>query len=109
LETIPVDEFSCHGLDVEPLHSSPSPFVVEGYHLPDPDLKPNDLLPRGVEIRTPTCSSITECLSTLQQLERRMQVALANMGCRAPLCTPDGTARAWFGPDDRRHQAMGVY
>src|SRR4051812_41303144 len=51
LEAIPVDDFSPEGLDVEPLHHRPGPFVVEGYHLPDPNLNPIDLLPKGIEIR----------------------------------------------------------
>src|SRR5438105_2811764 len=57
LDAIPTDDFSAEGLDVEPLHRRPSPFVVEGYHLPDPNLKPIDVLPKGIEIRTPVYSS----------------------------------------------------
>src|SRR2546425_6455232 len=68
LESIPVDDIPQGGLDVEPLHRRPLPYVVEGYHLPDPDLQPLDLLPKGIEIRTPVCSSIEECLEKLQVL-----------------------------------------
>lgn len=52
LEAIPVDEFS-EGLEAEPPQRQGGPYVVEGYHLPDPDMNPVDLLPKGVEIRTP--------------------------------------------------------
>jgi hypothetical protein len=102
LEKIPVGEFSSDGLDVEPLHRSPSPFVVEGYHLPDPDLKPKDLLPKGIEIRTPVCSSITECLSTLQTLERRIQVALAYLGYRAAILSFHPVETHFEGPQNKR-------
>ena len=45
LEAIPVDDFQCDGFKVEPPHRKSSPYVVEGYHLPDPDMNPIDLLP----------------------------------------------------------------
>jgi hypothetical protein len=36
---------------VVPPHRKSGPYVVEGYHLPDPEMNPIDLLPKGVEIR----------------------------------------------------------
>src|SRR5438874_8719007 len=82
LEAIPSDDFSSEGLDVEALHRRPSPFVVEGYHLPDPNLNPIDLLPKGIEIRTPVYPSIDECLCALEILHGRMQQALVDRGYR---------------------------
>src|SRR5437016_1763000 len=83
LETIPVDDFRCDGLKTEPPHRMPKPFVVEGYHLPDPNMNPIDLLPKGVEIRTPICRSIDDCLAALKTLHARLQHALAELGYRA--------------------------
>ena len=102
LEAIPVDDFPCDGLDVEPLHRKPTPFVVEGYHLPDPDLKPVDLLPKGIEIRTPICSSIEECLGMLEVLHERMQRALLNRGYRAAILSFHPTEDHFEGPQNKR-------
>src|SRR5436190_7164362 len=76
LEAIPVDDFRCDDFKIEPPHRKASPYVVEGYHLPDPDMNPIDLLPKGVEIRTPICASIDECLASLKVLHARLQQAL---------------------------------
>jgi hypothetical protein len=70
LEAIPVDDFQCGSFKVEPPHRKPIPYIVEGYHLPDPDMNPIDLLPKGVEIRTPICSSIDECLAASKRFTR---------------------------------------
>ena len=51
LEQIPADDFQCERFKVEPPHRKSGPYVVEGYHLPDPEMNPIDLLPKGVEIR----------------------------------------------------------
>src|SRR5690349_16448243 len=77
LGSIPADDFDHEGLDVRAPHTKATPFVVEGYQVPDRNLKPTDLLPKGVEIRTPVCDSIAECLAALNTLHERMQKALA--------------------------------
>ena len=74
------------GLDLEPPHRKLMPFAVEGYHLPAPNLGPRDLLPKGVEIRTPVCPSIESCLECLEELHGRMQTALGALGYRAVAC-----------------------
>src|SRR6516165_12838925 len=66
LEQIPTDDLpSLDGLDLEEPHHKLMPYAVEGYHLPNPEMQPIDLLPKGIEIRTPVCDSIEECLSCL--------------------------------------------
>src|SRR4051794_29460236 len=65
LEAIPVDDFQCDSFKIERPHRKASPYIVEGYHLPGPQMEPIDLLPKGVEIRTPVCASIDECLAAL--------------------------------------------
>ena len=59
------------------------PLAVEGYHVPDQDMNPIDLWPKGIEIRTPVCPSIQECLDCLQVLHARLQVALGRIGYQA--------------------------
>src|SRR5438105_3129320 len=71
------------GLRAEPPHRKCMPFVVEGYHVSDPDFNPIDLLLKGVEIRTPVCTSIEECLGCLWVLHGRLQEALEGRGYRA--------------------------
>jgi hypothetical protein len=102
LESIPVDDFSRDGLDVEPLHPRPLPFIVEGYHLPDPDLNPIDMLPKGIEIRTPACASIEDCLAALRTLHQRLQQALAPRGYRAAVLSFHPTQTRFEGPQNKR-------
>jgi hypothetical protein len=75
LESIDVDASDHEGLDVGPPHRKPMPFVVEGYQVPDPKLRPTDLLPKGIEIRTPVRDSIEDCLASLKGLHERLQQA----------------------------------
>lgn len=83
LEGIDVSDFDQEGLDLIPLHRKRMPFVVEGYQLPGPDLKPAALLPKGVEIRTPICSSVEQCIEAFATLHGRMQRSLSDGGYRA--------------------------
>jgi hypothetical protein len=102
LEAIPVDDFQCSSFKVEPPHRKPIPYIVEGYHLPDPDMKPIDLLPKGVEIRTPICSSIDECLATLKTLHARLQRALQQLGYQAVALSFHPTNVHFEGPQNKR-------
>jgi carboxylate-amine ligase len=102
LESIPVDDFPCDGLDAEPLHRAAIPFIVEGYHLPDPDLNPIDMLPKGIEIRTPACASIEDCLAALRTLHQRLQQALAPRGYRAVALSFHPTQTHFEGPQNKR-------
>jgi carboxylate-amine ligase len=90
------------GLDLEPPHRKAMPFAVEGYHVPDPELNPIDLLPKGVEIRTPVCSSIAECLECLEVLHERMQKALGELGYRAVALSHHPTEEHFEGPQNKR-------
>jgi carboxylate-amine ligase len=118
LETIPFEDLPpLDGLELEPPHRKLMPFVVEGYHLPAPEMSPRDLLPKGIEIRTPVCSSIQSCLESLYVLHERMQTALAELGYRAVSISHHPTADRFEGPQNkRRHdfwqwamQAMVTY
>jgi hypothetical protein len=78
LESIPLDGFEgMEELELESPHRKNMPFIVEGYHLPNQDPAAEDLLPKGIEIRTPVYGSIGSCLDGFAELHRRMQDALA--------------------------------
>jgi hypothetical protein len=102
LESIPIGEFSCEGLKTEPPHRKGGLYVVEGYHLPDPDMNPIDLLPKGVEIRTPVCASIDECIGALQTLHERLQQCLASLGYQAVALSFHPTETHFEGPQNKR-------
>jgi hypothetical protein len=76
--------------------------VVEGYHLPDPQMNPIDLLPKGVEIRTPICDSIEDCLAALKTLHARLQNAVATLGYRAVSLSFHPTEVDFHGPQNKR-------
>jgi hypothetical protein len=102
LEAIPADDFQCKSFKIEPLHRKPGPYVVEGYHLPDPQMNPIDLLPKGVEIRTPIRSSIEECVAALKVLHDRLQNALASVGLQAVALSAHPTEVYFSGPQNKR-------
>lgn len=103
LEAIPVDDIAdLGGLELEPPHRKLMPYVVEGYHVPDPDYNPIDLLPKGVEIRTPLCTSIEECLGLLRALFERMQSSLVRHGYRAAVISHHPTETHFEGPQNKR-------
>jgi hypothetical protein len=103
LESIPFDDLPpLDGLDLEPPHRKLMPFAVEGYHVPAPDLSPIDLLPKGVEIRTPVCKSIDECLHCFERLHRRLQDALSQLGYSAVSLSHHPTEHHFEGPQNKR-------
>jgi hypothetical protein len=103
LEAIPVGDLpALDGLELEAPHHKLMPYVVEGYHVPDPDWNPTDLKPKGIEIRTPVCRSIGECLACLQFLHARLQAALANLGLRAVSISHHPTEYHFEGPQNKR-------
>jgi len=103
LESIRVEDLpSLDGLDLEPPHRKRMPFAVEGYHVPDPDLNPIDLLPKGVEIRTPVCHSIESCLECFAVLHERLQVSLGELGYQAVALSHHPTEDQFEGPQNKR-------
>src|SRR5262245_53505375 len=103
LEAIPVGDLpALDGLELEAPHHKLMPYVVEGYHVPDPNLNPTDLKPKGIEIRTPVCRSIGECLACLCALHARLQTALANLGLQAVSISHHPTEYHFEGPQNKR-------
>jgi len=90
------------GLKLESPHRKLMPYVVEGYHVPDPDFNPIDLLPKGIEIRTPVYSSINECLACLMTLFNRMQATLSGIGYRAVALSHHPVETQFEGPQNKR-------
>jgi hypothetical protein len=105
LEGIPVLD----GLELEPPHSKLMPFVVEGYHLPDMDFKARELLPKGVEIRTPVCSSIGECLDVQKLLFSRLQEKLSQNGLIAAALSHHPVAQYFKGPQNKRRHDFWLW
>lgn len=67
---------SLDGLAAEPPHKKLMPFIVEGYGIPDHEMNINDAYPKGIEIRTPVCTSLSEVQSVYETLYRRVKTAL---------------------------------
>lgn len=103
LESIDIDDLPpLDGLELEPPHRKLMPFAVEGYHVPAPDLSPIDLLPKGIEIRTPVCSSIEECLDSLKKLHDRLESALSGRGYTLVSLSHHPTEHHFEGPQNKR-------
>lgn len=103
IESLPVDDLPpLDGLDLESPHRKLMPYAVEGYHVPAPDLSPIDLLPKGMEIRTPVCASIEECLECLSQLHRRLDDALGRQGYCLVSLSHHPTEHHFEGPQNKR-------
>jgi carboxylate-amine ligase len=89
-------------LELEAPHRKLMPYVVEGYHVPNPERNPTDLKPKGIEIRTPVCSSIEECLECLDALFARLQQALADLGYLAVSISHHPIEYEFEGPQNKR-------
>jgi carboxylate-amine ligase len=102
LESIDVDTGDHEGLDVRPPHRKPMPFVVEGYQVPGPNLRPTDLLPKGVEIRTPVRDSIEDCLASFKRLHARLEQAFEQCGYRTAALSFHPTQDHFEGPQNKK-------
>lgn len=98
LEGIP----SCEGLDMEPPQTKLMPFVVEGYHLPDMDFQAKEILPKGVEIRTPVCKSLEECLDVHVLLYTRLKEAMNASGYELVCLSHHPLHTNFSGPQNKR-------
>lgn len=112
-----VDIPSLDGLLPDIPHTKNTPFIVEGYHVHNSQNQAFDILPKGIEIRTPKAKSIEQCLSYLELLYMRMQCALDGIGYRAVSLSHHPTAQGFEGPIEARDynfwlwakQAMTTY
>lgn len=76
VEGIPVSDIGIDGFNIKPLHRKAIPYLIEGYYLTDDNMKPLELLPKGIELRTPIANSIEESIETLKCLTSRLNDAL---------------------------------
>lgn len=93
---------SLEGLELEPPMTKLMPFVIEGYHLPDMDFRANEVLPKGVEIRTPVCNSLQECLSVYRTLHQRLADALGAEGYAMVALSHHPVETKFTGPQNKR-------
>lgn len=105
LEAIPYEGvlggLSLEGLELDPPHRRIMPWYVEGYGVPGRAMAPwVDLLPKGLEIRTPVCSSLARCLEVYEVLHEALQRALGNEGYRAVPLAHHPLAWEFDGPQN---------
>ena len=93
---------SCEGLDLEAPQTKVLPYVVEGYHLPNMDEQARELLPKGVEIRTPVCASVDECLDVLADLYSRLSEKLAERNFDLVCLSHHPLYSKFSGPQNKR-------
>ncbi len=93
---------SLQGLELEPPHRKLMPFVVEGYHVPNHDFESVNILPKGVEIRTPVTSSLDACLNSFEVLMNRLQGALAREDMAAVALSHHPIECQFSGPQNKR-------
>jgi hypothetical protein len=105
LEGIP----SLEGLSAEPPHKKLMPFVVEGYGIPDADFVIKDAYPKGVEIRTPVCSSLSEVLSVYEELYRRLKTALATKSFVPVAISHHPIESKFSGPQNKRRHDFWLW
>lgn len=102
-ESVPLDGIpSCEGLDLEPPQTKLMPFVVEGYHLPDMDFHAKEILPKGVEIRTPVCQSLEEVLRIHSVLFSRLKAAMNKHGYDLVCLSHHPIHSKFSGPQNKR-------
>lgn len=102
-ETISLDGIpSCDGLDLEPPQKKLMPFVVEGYHLPNMDDHAREILPKGVEIRTPVCNSLEEVLKIHTLLYSRLRTAMVAHGFDLVCLSHHPLHSQFSGPQNKR-------
>lgn len=73
INSISTNDFGKDGFNIKPLHSKATPYLIEGYYLIDADMNKVSLLPKGIEIRTPTSSSIEDSIAALASLFKRLR------------------------------------
>lgn len=93
---------SLDGLELEAPASKLMPFVVEGYHLPDMDFQARELMPKGVEIRTPVCGSLPEVLEVYAVLHARLAAALERAGYAMVALSHHPVEASFTGPQNKR-------
>jgi carboxylate-amine ligase len=93
---------SLEGLELEAPHKKNMPYIVEGYNLPDQDWNSLDMLPKGIEIRTPVCNSIAQTLTQLKTLFDRLRSELKKNDLLPLALSHHLQATKFSGPQNKR-------
>lgn len=104
IDSIPAEDFGERGFNIKPLHSKPTPYLVEGYYLTDGDMTPVSLLPKGIEIRTPITNTVEEAIVSLNELFNRLRQRVLVEGMDLVALSHHPTeSRFNAAPNYRRH------
>jgi len=97
------------GLDQEPPHKKLMPFIVEGYGIPDDQMNIVDAYPKGIEIRTPVCTSIDQTLLVYEELYSRVKKALSTHEM-CPIAISHHPVESKFsGPQNKRRHDFWLW
>lgn len=104
VDAIDTADCSREGFNKKPLHNHITPYLIEGYTLTDAHMKPVDLLPKGIEIRTPLTNSFESSTESLQDLYRRLKSKLMENDMDAAMLSYHPTEpRIVAPPNYKRH------
>lgn len=107
---IPLDGIpGLEGLAAEPPHQKLMPFIVEGYGIPDADMKIIDAYPKGIEIRTPVCTSVDETLAVYQELYHRVRSSLVTSGMVPVAISHHPLESKFSGPQNKRRHDFWMW
>jgi hypothetical protein len=110
MESIPLDGIPpLDGLELEKPHKKLMPYVVEGYHLPNMDGQARELLPKGLELRTPVCSSLEECAQSAALLGKRLADTALQQGYRLTAMSHHPIATRFEGPQNKRRHDFWIW
>ncbi len=103
LEEIDISDMpSLADLELEPPHKKKMPFVVEGYHLPNMEDDPKELLPKGIEIRTPVCCSLDDLIQIHKTLHGRLKKTLSKYNLDITALSHHPVESEFEGPQNKR-------
>ncbi len=97
------------GLSAEPPHEKLMPFIVEGYGIPDHEMKIIDAYPKGVEIRTPVCTSVKETLGVYETLYHRVKEALSEIEVVPTAISHHPVESQFSGPQNKRRHDFWMW
>lgn len=100
---------SLEGLAPEPPHKKLMPFIVEGYGIPKNDMEVVDAYPKGIEIRTPVCQSVSETLEVYKDLYDRVSLALKKIEVAPVAISHHPLATKFSGPQNKRRHDFWLW
>ena len=100
---------SLEGLSAEPPHQKLMPFIVEGYGVPDAEMKIIDAYPKGIEIRTPVCQSIDQTLAVYKELYQRVRTSLATKDIVPVAISHHPVESKFSGPQNKRRHDFWMW